>query len=313
MSVLCGHKPFILSMKLKKITVITDHDNAEIVSSAMFDAGADGVEILDREDFASLMKSDIIWDYVDENAFAADGTVRVSAVVDGDDRVFLPALEKRLDGMKETGVRFGEITVVTLDDADWANEWKKYYKPIVADRITVVPTWIDYTPAAGERVMRLDPGMAFGTGEHETTRMCLDLALPEGRSVVDVGCGSGILGIAAALSGAKSVYMCDLDPQAVEAAEKNAELNGVDCVVEQADLLEKDIKADLILANLTADILMRFAPLVGDHLNAGGKLVVSGIIVPRADEVEEAFSECGFAVEKRAMRGDWCAFVLGRR
>ena len=299
-------------MKLKKITVITDHENADIVSSAMFDAGAEGVEILDREDFAALLKSDVIWDYVDEEVFAAGSDVRVSAVVPEGDAEFVPALRARLDDMKNSGVRFGEINVVSLDDADWANEWKKYYKPIVAEHITVVPTWIEYNPESGERVMRLDPGMAFGTGEHETTRMCLDLAFAAGKSVIDVGCGSGILGIAAALEGASSVYMCDLDSQAVEAAVKNAALNGVDCIVEQADLLEKDVSADLIFANLTADILMRFAPLAAPHLNDGGRLVVSGIIAERADEVKSAFEACGYVVLARAERGDWRAFVLGR-
>lgn len=299
-------------MKLKKITVITDHANAEMVSCAMFDAGAEGVEILDREDFASLLKSDVIWDYVDEAAFSAGTEVRVSAVVPEEDACFLGNLTSRLEEMRSCGVKYGEISVVALDDADWANEWKKYYKPIVTDNITVVPTWIDYAPASGERVMRLDPGMAFGTGEHETTRMCLDLAFAAGKSVIDVGCGSGILGIAAALEGATSVYMCDLDAQAVEAAKKNAALNGVDCVVEQADLLGKDVKADLIFANLTADILMRFAPLAGAHLNVGGRLVVSGIIADRADETVRAFEDCGYAVAAAAARGDWRAFVLER-
>ena len=142
--------------------------------------------------------------------------------------------------------------------------------------------------------------------------MCLEMADAAGKSVIDVGCGSGILGIAAALTGARSVYMCDIDAQAVEAAKANAALNGVDCVIEQADLAYGAEMADLVFANLTADILKRLAPTVGAHINTGGELIVSGIIAERADEVRAAFAAQGFAVREARAEGDWCAFRLGR-
>ena len=299
-------------MKYKLITVITDHDNADLVASAMFDAGAEGVSILDRQDFADLIRSDVVWDYVDDELLLAGSEVKVSAVTSEDDAEFLPALERRLAEMAEMGVTYGEISSSCIDEADWANEWKKYYKPIVTKAVTVVPTWIKYSPREGEKVMRLDPGMAFGTGEHATTRMCLEMADAAGKSVIDVGCGSGILGIAAALTGARSVYMCDIDAQAVEAAKANAALNGVDCVIEQADLAYGAEMADLVFANLTADILKRLAPTVGAHINAGGELIVSGIIAERADEVRAAFAAQGFEVREARAEGDWCAFRLGR-
>ena len=265
-------------MRYNLITVITDHDNADLVASAMFDAGAEGVDIADRQDFADLLRSDVIWDYVDDDALLSGEEVKVSTVTDEDDREFLPRLESALSAMAGNGVRYGEISSRLIDEADWANEWKKYYNPIVTHSVTVVPTWIDYPAAEDETVLRLDPGMAFGTGEHATTRMCLEMADARGKSVIDVGCGSGILGIAAALTGAKCVYMCDIDPQAVEAARANAALNGVDCTIERADLIEGKERADLILATLTADILSRLAPSVGEHLNGGGEIVASGII-----------------------------------
>ena len=215
-------------MRYKHITVITDHLNADLVAEAMFDAGAEGVDILDRQDFLDLLKSDVIWDYVDDEVLSRGEDVKVSCVVGEEDESFLPALQERLGEMAQRGVKYGEILVSVIDEADWANEWKKYYKPIVTPAVTVVPTWIRYVPREGETVMKLDPGMAFGTGEHATTRMCLDMADAKGKSVIDVGCGSGILGIAAAVTGAKSVYMCDIDAQAVEAARANAALNGAD-------------------------------------------------------------------------------------
>ena len=180
-------------MKYKTISVTTNHESAELVSSAMFDVGAQGVSILDKQDFLDLIKSDVIWDYVDENLLTQSDAVKVSTVVDPEDTDYEIRLEQRLQEMKEYGVNYGEIVVGEVDEQDWANEWKKYYKPIVTPQITVVPTWINYTPATNEKIMRLDPGMAFGTGEHATTRMCLELMDVLDKTVIDVGCGSGIL------------------------------------------------------------------------------------------------------------------------
>ena len=299
-------------MKYNLVTVTTDHENSELVASAMFDAGAEGVDILDKEDFLDLLKSEVVWDYADEELLRASDEVKVSTVVPCDDLTFVKTLEENLADMASRGVRYGEITSHVIDEADWANEWKKYYKPIVTKTVTVVPSWIKYQAAAGERILRLDPGMAFGTGEHATTRMCLDMMNAEGKDVIDVGCGSGILGIAAAIAGAKSVYMCDIDGQAVEAAKANAAFNAIDCEIEQADLLRGERRAELILANLTADILERLAPSVGDHLSDGGEIVASGIIAERLDEVENAFAKYGFRVEERRADGDWRALRLGR-
>ena len=298
-------------MKFQHIIVKTTHDCADLVASAMFDAGAEGVEILDSEDLRELLRSDTVWDYVDENLLVADPVVRVSAVTAIGNAGFSASLADELDALAERGAYIGEVESRVIDDEDWANEWKKYFKPIVTDSVTVVPTWIAYSPREGEKLLRLDPGMAFGTGEHATTRMCLELMRAAGRSVIDVGCGSGILGIAAAITGAKSVYMYDIDPQAVKAARNNAELNGVVCEIEQADLLATSRRAELILANLTADLLIRMAPAVREHLEEGGKLVVSGIIAERLDEVKDAFSRLGYKVEKEAAEGDWRALVLG--
>ncbi len=295
-------------MKYKTITVCTNHNDADLISSAMFDAGAGGVSILDKQDFLDLIKSDIIWDYVDESILNQSDVVRVSTISPDDE--FLSRLEENLASMREYGVQYGEITVDEIDEADYENEWKKYYKPIVTKHITVVPTWIKYDKKPNERIMRLDPGMAFGTGSHATTRMCLELMNVEGKDVIDVGCGSGILGIGAKLCGAKSVYMCDIDDQAVRFARENAEQNGVDAIIEQADLLQGERKADFIFANITADILMRLSKDIGKHLKDGGEIVLSGIIDTRLDEVKKCYIDAGFEiVEEMAMDG-WCAMRL---
>ena len=299
-------------MKYKTITVFTNHNDADLISSAMFDAGAGGVSILDKQDFLDLVKSDVIWDYVDESVLEQSEVVKVSTMCEPTDTDFLGNLQANLEEMKKNGVQFGEILIGDIDAADYENEWKKYYNPIKTKHITIVPTWIDYKASKGEKIMRLDPGMAFGTGSHATARVCLELMDVNGKDVIDVGCGSGILGIAAKICGAKSVYMCDIDEQAVEFARQNASLNHVDAVIERADLLEGDRQADFIFANITADILMRFSKSIGKHLRKGGIIVLSGIIDTREAEVVQCYRDAGYEIIERQSIDDWRAFKLKR-
>ena len=303
----------IYTMKYKTITVFTNHNDADLISSAMFDAGAGGVSILDKQDFLDLVKSDVIWDYVDESVLEQSEVVKVSTMYELGDKDFEANLEANLEELKKNGVQFGEILKGEIDAADYENEWKKYYNPIKTKNITIVPTWIEYNPGKDEKIMRLDPGMAFGTGSHATTRMCLELMDVEGKDVIDVGCGSGILGIAAKICGAKSVYMCDIDAQAVEFATKNAELNNVVATIEKADLLEGEQQADFIFANITADILMRFSKSIGKHLNQNGVIVLSGIIDTRLDEVVQCYSDAGYEIVDRMAIDDWRALKLKRK
>lgn len=299
-------------MKYKTITVFTNHNDADLISSAMFDAGAGGVSILDKQDFLDLVKSDVIWDYVDESVLEQSEVVKVSTMYELGDKDFEANLEANLEELKKNGVQFGEILKGEIDAADYENEWKKYYNPIKTKNITIVPTWIDYKASKGEKIMRLDPGMAFGTGSHATTRMCLELMDVDGKDVIDVGCGSGILGIAAAICGAKSVYMCDIDEQAVEFARKNALLNHVNATIEKADLLQGEQKADFIFANITADILMRFSKSIGKHLRENGTIVLSGIIDTRLDEVIQCYQSAGYQIVERMAIDDWRALKLKR-
>ncbi len=301
-------------MKFKNITVSTTHECADLISSAMFDVGAGGVSILDKMDFLDLVNSDVIWDYVDEAVLQQSDEVKVSTICELDDNDFVKNLEARLEEMKrDGGIKYGEITVEIVTSSDYENEWKKYYKPIVTKNVTIVPTWIKYEPSEGEKIMRLDPGMAFGTGSHATTRMCLELMDVDGKSVIDVGCGSGILGIAAKLCGAQSVYMCDIDAQAVDFARENAKANGVDTIIEQADLIKGERKAEFIFANITADILTRLSADIGKHLEEGGQILLSGIIDEREEQVVKCYADAGYKIVEKMTMDGWIALKLERK
>ena len=206
---------------------------------------------------------------------------------------------------------YGEINVSIVDDESWYDSWKKYYSPIEIGNYVIVPKWINYKNEKNLIKILIDPGMAFGTGEHESTKMCLDLMSNvdfNDKDVIDVGTGSGILGVGAMLSNAKSCYMCDIDSVAVKAAQENALLNNVEdkVVIELADLLTKDDKkADIVLANLTAGILQRLSLDLPNYINKGGILICSGIIHERKQEVIDAFLKQGFTLVESKVLGEW--------
>ena len=206
------------------------------------------------------------------------------------------------------------LSVTTTDDATWASAWRDGYVPIRIGRLTIVPTWLD-VPSGADLVIRLDPGMAFGTGLHPTTRACLELlqtVAPMPRAILDVGCGSGILGIAALLLGAERVVGYDTDELAVEATLRNAEANGLaDRFVVHHGTLAEDAgeKFPLVVANLVAAVLVDLAPRLAAHTAHGGSLIASGIIETRANEVESALAGVGLESAEWITEGDW---VTGR-
>jgi len=221
-------------------------------------------------------------------------------------------LKAYLDNLK---LPHGEIGVKLCDD-DWVENWKKYYKPIVAGRYVIVPKWLRYDSKDNLTEILIDPGMAFGTGEHESTRMCLRLLSEidlKNKDVFDIGTGSGILGIAALKSRAKSCYMCDIDSIAVSAAVANAKLNKVEkkAKIEEADLLSKSIgTCDVVLANLTADILKLLSQRLTEVMRKNATLICSGIIDKRLSEVKEVFKSKGLTLKKELADGDWRALLF---
>ena len=211
------------------------------------------------------------------------------------------------------------VETVGVKESDWANNWKKYYKPVhIGNRIVVVPAWEEYTSAENEIIVRMDPGMAFGTGTHETTRLCatfVEKYLKAGTRVLDVGTGSGILAIIAAKLGATDIDAFDIDANAVGAAQRNCNDNGVGfikCGV--SDLIaEAKGEYDFVCANIVADIIIRMAPDVGAHMKNGGLLVVSGIIERQAEDAKAALIAGGLTLIDSLEENDWNAFVFTKK
>ena len=213
-----------------------------------------------------------------------------------------------------------EIEHSIVDDEDWKNKWKEFFKPAkITDSITVCPTWEEYESASDETVIRIDPGMAFGTGTHETTSSCIILMekyLKPEFKVLDVGCGSGILAIAAAFMGCSEVMGVDLDPDAIVAAKENVKINSVEERVEilKGDLAEGlDIKADMVAANLTVNLIERLLADISAHMTADGMFIASGILTEQEQQAKDAMKAQGLEIVETLIRGDWCTIAAKRR
>lgn len=302
-------------MNCKEIIINTNTEGSELVADAFFSIGCNGVKIIDKNDILDIIKDHKLWDYVDEELLKnEEDTVKVSGFVSEDE------LTDKLDQLHSIINNYPFINgiVVVNNNVDWYNNWKNFYKPIEAGKFVVIPKWLKYDNKDNKTEIFIDPGMAFGTGEHQSTRLCLmlmSLIDIQNKNVIDVGTGSGILGIGAIKRGAKSCYMCDIDSIAIKAAKENAQLNNIICnesvIIESADLLEKEPqKAEIILANLTADILIRLSWGLKEHIAKGGYMICSGIINSRYDEVVSAYSEIGFTLEKKMQMDDWSAILF---
>lgn len=302
----------------REIIVETTHEGADFVSDAFFALGVTGVTVKDPQDVKDVLSSTSNWDYVDESVTAnPDAKVYVSGFVSAEETEHKiaemnTALEE-WEGVVDLGTR--KITVREYHDVNWLEEWKKYYRPIVAGRFTVVPEWLSTDGYEDSVVIRIDPSMAFGTGEHESTRLCLTLLGElevEGKRVIDVGTGSGILGIGAAKLNAKEIFMCDIDSLSIASAKENATLNGVLDKVEikVSDLTEQaNGEYDIALANLTADILLRLAGDLPRVLVKGGKLICSGIIHSRKEDVKAGLNAVGLKIVREIAMGEWDALL----
>ena len=296
-----------------KVTVIgktCDLDDIVAVMS-MLDNG------LMIEDFSDFSLNGMYGELVDDTILNADReTVKVSLFVP-EERSFLEYttfLEARLPAL---GIE-AKIEVEGINEEDWAENWKQYYKPVPLGKITVVPAWEKYEPREGEVIVRMDPGMAFGTGTHETTRLVIRLMQDEpleNMRLLDVGTGSGILSICASKLGAKWCNAYDIDPVAVKVAKDNALSDGcTNITVGVSDLLKgvdlSEGKYDICVANIVADIIIRMLPDVDKYLKAGAPLILSGIIGERAEEVKAKAVECGFTIEKEIFENDWVGLLV---
>lgn len=275
---------------------------------------------LQIEDYSDIDLKTCYGDLIDESILNADKTVASVSV-------YLPADSGTADTVSFLKERFGalgidaKISISGVNEEDWANSWKAYYKPIeIGEKMVIVPAWEKYDAPEGKLVVRMDPGMAFGTGSHETTRLVIGLLekyITEGQRVLDVGCGSGILAICASKLGAKECKAYDIDPVAVKVARENIKDSGLENVTcDVSDLLrgvDKDGGAyDVICANIVADIIIRMTPDVGQFMHDKSVILASGIITERAHDVISCFENNGFRVIEKAEENGWCALVVGK-
>ncbi|MGI5878389.1 MAG: 50S ribosomal protein L11 methyltransferase [Christensenellales bacterium] len=308
-----------------EVTVSTTTAGAEAVSEALHRAGCAGTLIMDRHDVERLKRNPGDWDYIDGSLLEGDDAVRVTGYLPecAASRDALEGVRAALRGILALAPQFDAgscaLTIRTARDEDWAVDWRKHYRPFpVGERLFIMPGWVRDRAPGGRAAVRIDPGMAFGTGTHETTFMCLELlesAVIPGASVADVGCGTGILGIAALALGAGEVLAVDRDPVCISAANANRLLNpGAERLsVRQGNLLEGvDAAFDVITANIIADVVVAFAPDAYRHLRPGGALIASGILREQADGVAEAFAAAGFVDVIRRERGEWTALLVRR-
>lgn len=310
-----------------EVTVHTTSIGSELVAEILEETGSHGASIVDRHDLDDMQRPAGEWDMIDPNLYAnapEDVLVKGYYALEANLSDQLAALRYRLKEISE--LDFGLVSLGTLEietqelqEEDWANNWKKYFKPFLAGKhIVIKPTWEEYTAKEGEKILHMDPGMAFGSGTHETTAMCVTLLeelTQQGMHVVDVGCGSGILSIAALMCGAQDALAIDIDPVATKVAKENAILNGMQdrITVREGNLLsEEGLVFDLMVANIVADVIIRLAPTAAETVKKDGYFICSGIIKDREEEVDTAVRALGFQFVKALHRGEWCALCYKR-
>jgi ribosomal protein L11 methyltransferase len=313
-------------MRWHEITIQTTEEAIEPVSNLFHELGAGGVSI---EESGTLNKPrdtslgqwyELPLNDIPEGRAVIKGYFSEELEIDP----ILGQFKEQVRRLEQLAIDTGNplIDVRVVDDEDWANAWKQYFKPLrISPRLTIKPTWEPYEPGPGEVILELDPGMAFGTGTHATTALCLqtlEQVIRGGEDVIDVGTGSGILAVAAAKLGARHVLALDLDPVAVSSATENAKLNGLEerITVRRSDLLHAiregqeaepgvNIPVQIVVANILAEIIVRFVSDVYRVLEPGGIYIASGIIGSKAGEVREALETAGFTVIGETTDQDW--------
>ncbi|REK77422.1 50S ribosomal protein L11 methyltransferase [Paenibacillus paeoniae] len=322
-------------MKWHEITIGTTEEATEMISNFLHEMGAGGVSI---EESGTLNKprdtSFGEWYELPLNDIPEGQAVIKGYFPEGTDtEELIAALKPRVEELKEFDIDTGLVTyeVIEVDDDDWATAWKQYFKPVrVSDTLTIKPTWEEYEASEGERIIELDPGMAFGTGTHPTTALCLqtlESVVKGGEEMIDVGTGSGILAIGACRLGVKGVLALDLDPVAVSSAIDNVNLNGLSQQIEVklSDLLgvlreeqpaaenrnafSVTVPVDLVVANILAEVILLFVDDVYQSLKPGGIYIASGVYKNKESDVENGLVAYGFQIIEKRRDEDWIAFV----
>lgn len=303
-----------------EICIHTSHEAIDAISQILHEYGASGVAIEDStllsQDFDSLYGEIYALSASDYPAQGVNVKAYLPDIIS--DENLIKELANAISGLKDFDIDYmpGTITTKQINEEDWANSWKQYYKPSqVTDRITVVPSWESYEAREDEIIIELDPGMAFGTGTHPTTRLAMinmDKYIKAGDIVYDVGCGSGVLSIAAAKLGAKQVRAFDLDPVAIKSCQDNVLINNVSkqVLVKENNLLNNvSGRADVIVANILAEIILLMLDEVPRHLTDKGYFICSGIIQNRERDLLQALEDINLSVIEIIREGEWVSLV----
>ena len=301
----------------QELTITVSREAEEAVSNILIDLGSQGVAIDDSADYLGEAGpfGEVLPQVEQLNTVGITAYYPETANLE----MIRQEVKERLAQLRDFGLELGETQLTTqqLAEEDWADNWKKYFEPTrITHDLTIVPSWTDYEAGPSEKVIKLDPGMAFGTGTHPTTKMslfALEQVLRNGEIVLDVGTGSGVLSIASSLLGAKEIFAYDLDDVAVRVAQENIALNaGTENIqVAAGDLLKGvDIEADVIVANILADILVNLTDDAYRLLKDEGYLIMSGIISEKWNLVRESAEAAGFFLETHMIQGEWNACVF---
>lgn len=310
--------------------ISTTTDAIDSISGILLSIGISGFVIEDANDFNEFLTStEYRWDYIDEELMQrqhSPTSITVYIPENEQGKQWLIEIKDRLEAAKLSSpeINFGtlEIELKNIREEDWANNWKQYFKPFcVGDKLLIKPTWESVGNTTDRTVLNIDPGSSFGTGQHHTTKLCLERLeeiVKGGEKVLDLGAGSGILSIGALLLGAESAVGIDIDENSVRVAKENAEQNGVDSyfnamcgnIIDDVELREKIGKNyDIVVANIVADVIILMSPIFREFMHENSTLIVSGIINRQKDEVKQALIENGFEIITAQESNDWSCIV----
>ena len=295
-------------MKYIEMTINTSKDKKDIIEGILFDYGIYTTEEVSTDLVDELDQDEKDWDFIDYPLLNSEKDIFAIKVYPEN----LEDAKKLKDELEEKSL--GNSKIEEKDDEDWANNWKKYYKPLeIGDSLAIVPEWEEYE--SNRKIIKINPGMAFGTGTHESTYMCLELLekyVNEGDEIFDIGCGSGILAIAALKLGAKRALAIDIDDKCIDASHENAKLNNVEDKMEIKKGNRLDVvkgRADLIVSNIIAEIIVDEIKNLKNHMDPGGIFITSGIIKERRQMVMDALVENNFEIIDEIEKNNWLAIV----